>query len=180
MKNQTLIRRYTQGLVNAVDAESEFQAIRRELAELAGVLSSHKELNRFLSTPFLTLNKKTRIVKDILAQAQLQEKTRRFIMLLLERNRLDLLTRILEALPVVWNEKRGISTFEVISAASLSEDQKEKVRHILERLEKKPVYLHFTIDEKVVGGLRVKKGNVVYDTSIMGDLTRLQEKMSKG
>jgi len=50
----------------------------------------------------------------------------------------------------------------------------------LERLEKKPVVLKYRIDPELVGGLMIKRKNIVYDISIKGSLLKLKEKIIEG
>jgi len=180
MKTQILIKRYTQGLVEALKGEKEFLTLSRELSDFAELISSHKQLLEILSRPFLVSDKKIQIIKDILAKKKLSQKTSRFILVLAENNRLELLTDILELLPSLWNEKKGIFTYEVSSAVPLKEIQKEKLQKKLESLERGPVYLKYSIDPELIGGLSVRKGNIVYDISLRGRLSRLKEKVIEG
>ena len=108
MKTQLLIRRYTQGLVEALKGEKEFLTLSRELSDFAELLLSHRQLLEALSHPFLANDKKIQIIKDILAKKKFSQKTSRFILVLTENNRLELLPEILELLPSRWNEKKGI------------------------------------------------------------------------
>lgn len=177
MKSQILIKRYTQGLVNAIKDEAEFSELNRQLSDFLILLSSHKDLRDLLASPLLRKNKKSQIIKDILARESSNPKTSRFILLLLEHNRLELLGDILDFLPVCWNEKKGAFTFEVASVVPLTEVQKKRLKKRLELLEKKPVVLSYEIDPELLGGLSVRRGNMVYDISLKGNLMKLKEKI---
>jgi len=180
MRSQILAKRYTQGLVNALRDEEEFASIGRELAGFSMLLSARQDLAEVLASPFVAAKKKNQIIKDILAVSSYSEKTTRFICLLLDHNRLHLLGDILRAFPVFWNERNGVSTFEVSSVVSLTKAQKEKLKVQLERVEKRPVSLHYKIEPGLVAGISLKKGNVIYDASIRGHLFKLKEKISEG
>jgi F-type H+-transporting ATPase subunit delta len=62
----------------------------------------------------------------------------------------------------------------------LSESQKERLKAKLERLEQKPVFLEFKTDLSLVGGLSIRRGNIIYDVSIRGNLERLKENIIEG
>ena len=98
----------------------------------------------------------------------------------MENNRLELFPDIIESLPEVWNEQKGISTFEVASVVPLTDGQRKKLERKLELLEKRPVLLKYRIVPELVGGFWVKRGNIVYDVSIKGNLMKLKEKISEG
>jgi len=83
-------------------------------------------------------------------------------------------------LPVVWNEKQGVLTFEVSSVVPLTAAQKEKLQRELELLEKSSVRLNFKIDPELIGGLYLRRANTAYDDSLRGHLTKLKEKISEG
>ncbi len=180
MKTLVLIRKYTLGLANALKDDEEFTLIYRELSDFSGLLLSHPELSRILANPFIPLPKKRAIVQEVLTSAAAAAKTTRFMLLLLDHGRLSLLPEIVKNLPVFWNEKKGVSTFEVSSVISLSENQQEKLRQKLEQLEKRPVSLQFKIDPGLIAGLSLKKGNVVYDASLKGHLSKLRERICEG
>jgi F-type H+-transporting ATPase subunit delta len=176
MKSHILIRRYTEGLAGALKNEAEYEAVCRDLADFGRLLQDHKQLRDVLFRPFLKTAKKTQIVRDLLEKKSYQAKTARFLLLLLQHRRLDSLPQITEDLPVRWREKQGILSFEVRSVVPLKDSQKRKLQTQIEQLEKSAVHLTYQIDPAIVGGLYIKKGNMAYDVSLKGQLTRLKEK----
>ncbi|UCE22841.1 MAG: ATP synthase F1 subunit delta [Candidatus Aminicenantes bacterium] len=180
MKSQILVKRYTLGLVNSVKDEAEFSALLRELSAFSELLHTHKDLKDALLNPFLPTSRKLQIAQDLLASAPTEKKAERCILLLVENDRLELLPQIIESLPDAWNEEKGVDTYEVASVVPLSDDQRKKLKAKLERLEKKPVILKYRIDPELVGGLMIKRKNIVYDISIKGSLLRLKEKIIEG
>lgn len=180
MKSQILVKRYTQGLINSLRSEAEFSTLSQELSDFSELLGRHKELKETLDMPFLPASRRKRITEEVLARKTLAKKARRFILLLLENNRLELLPDILESLPEAWNEKKGIYTYEVASVVPLRDGQKKELGRKLELLEQKPVILKYRIDPELVGGLWIRRGNVVYDASIKGSLMKIKETIVEG
>ena len=127
MKNQILVKRYTQGLVNSIKNEAEFSAVSQELSNFALLLRKHQKLRDTLHSPFLPTTKKTEIAKEVLAKQPLGKKALRFILLLVDNNRLGLFPEIIESLPEVWNEQKGTYTFEVASVVPLTDEQRKKL-----------------------------------------------------
>lgn len=180
MKNLKLIKKYTQGLVDATAGEKEFLNLKKELSDFSKFLNKQKKLREVLSSPFLSRNKKIKLVNDILKRKKLSPKATRFIMILFENNRIELLLEILDYFPILWNEKKGIFTYEVASVVPLKPIQKKRLEKKLEVLENKRVFLRYTIDPELLGGLVIKKGNIVYDISLKGNLTRMKEEIIQG
>jgi len=180
MKNLILVKRYTQGLAGALKDEPEFIAVNRQLAEFRELVSTHGALKGTLASPFVAARKKTQVIKDVLAVSGFTGKASRFVLLLLGHNRLGLLRDILEALPVVWNERRGVAAFEVSSVVTLADAQKKRLKAELERLEGRPVFLRYSIDPGLVAGFLLQRGNVIYDASLSGHLAKIKERISEG
>jgi F-type H+-transporting ATPase subunit delta len=180
MKSPMLTRRYAQGLINSIKDKEEFESLSGELREFSQFLLREKKLLDTMTSAFLPTTKKKEIAAQVLEKTSLQEKSRRFIYLLIENNRLLLLDEIIKLLRPFWNEANGISTFDVRSAVPLQQAQKRKLEEKLARLECRPVFLAYTIDPALIGGLSIWKGNIVYDVSLSGDLERLRQKIYEG
>ena len=180
MKNLVLVKKYAFGLAQAIDGEKEFETVQADLRAFLNLFTGRNDVRAALQTPFINAERKAAILDNFLTLSGAAEKTRRFLSLLLDHKRFDLLQGIVEALPETWNETQGIMTFEVASVIPLSESQKDRLRRDLEAAEKRPASLVFTIDTGIVGGLSVKKGNIVYDASIQGNLNRMKEQIQQG
>jgi len=175
MKNRVLIKRYSQGLINAMGDEEEFTAIHAELHNFFKLLESREKLKKVLQSPIFPLTKKENLMDELLETLSFRPKTNRFLGLCVENDRLEFLGEILEFLPELWNEEKGVSTFEVSSVVPLNENQKERLKEKLELLENRPVHLKYQSDPSLVGGISLRQGNIVYDVSIRGNLDRLKE-----
>lgn len=180
MKNLVLVKRYCQGLLGSVRSAEEYASSLEELKSFAKLLEDQKELNLTLMTPFLPASRKIKVAEEILRRLELQPKIRRFLLLLVENERLELLPDILSLLPDLWNEAQGVVTFEVFSVVPLKPEQETKVQRELENLEQRPVALKFHKDPSLIGGISLRKGNVVYDVSLKGSLEQLREKIIEG
>ncbi len=179
MKAPTLVKRYAQGLVAALKTEEEFTAILGELKEVNRLFEAHYELKKIVHSPLVPASKKKQVVQSIFAVLKFSSKTSRFLWLLNEHQRLNLLNEIVSYLPQAWREKRGVVTFEVRSAVPLQKEEVEELRRGLEKMEAAPVYLDLIVDPEVVGGFRLRKGNIVYDASVKGQLQKIREILSE-
>lgn len=179
MKNPTLVKRYVEGLAAALHSPAEYDAVSGELSAFASLVRDNDELHRSLLRPFLNPAKKARIVRAVLELQKVDPKTSRFVQLLLQHRRLEILPSVLAGLPDAWRDCRGLPSFEVRSVVALSAGQRKTLESELERLEKRPVHCEYGIDPALVGGLTVRKGNRVYDVSLKGQLERLQDTISE-
>lgn len=176
-----IVKRYTEGLVKALDSPEEFSQVYKELQSFQKILLEHPQLNRVLVTPILSPTKRQEIARSIFQLwPEISAKTRRFLLLLVENGRVGLLPEIIAQLPEIWNEEKGIITFDVYSVVPLSPQEKKFLKEQLEELEGALVDLRFHLDPGLIGGISIKKGNIIYDLSIQGCLDRLKESLIKG
>lgn len=180
MKDLSLVRKYADGLVQAVKDEREFASIGAEVRAFLDLFVSRDDLRQSLVSPFVNARKKGVILEEVLAGSGTGPKASRFLSLLLQHKRLELLPAIVGILAEAWSEKHGVVTYEVTSAGPLTAGQMDRLAKTLEASEKKPVRLVTRIDPGVVGGLALRKGHIVYDASVEGRLAALKELLGQG
>lgn len=180
MKNQALVRKYADGLVQALQDAREFESVGAEVRAFRDLFVSREDLRKALVSPFINVRKKSAVLDKVLSGSGTGPKASRFLSLLLKHKRLDILPAVADLLPEAWSDKLGLVTFEVTSAIPLTDGQKARLSEGLEVLEKKPVRLVFKTDPAIVGGLAVRKGHIVYDASVEGRLAALKELLGQG
>jgi F-type H+-transporting ATPase subunit delta len=179
MRNLVLVRKYADGLARALADEREYGEVGAEVRAFLDLFLSRDDLRRALTSPFVNARKRSAVLAGILPRLGTGPKASRFLTLLLDHKRLALLPEITEALPLAWSEHRGVVTYEVASAVPLSAAQQERLARSLEASEGKPVRLVLKSDPGLLGGLSVRKGHIVYDASVEGELAALQERLGK-
>ena len=180
MKNPALARRYTEGLAAALRDEDEYAAVRADLAAFSALLLESPALEAVLVRPFVPLERKMGVVEDLFERLRAQAKTRRFLRLLLQHGRCEILPAVVRNLPAAWDARRGVVPFEVRSVAELSAGQKARLEAALRALENRPVVCSYVLDPALLGGLSVRKGNLIYDVSLRGQLERLKNEIREG
>lgn len=179
MRNLVLVRKYADGLARALADEREYGEVCAEVRAFLDLFISRDDLRRALTSPFVNARKRSAVLAEILPRLGTGPKASRFLKLLLDHKRLALLPEITETLPLAWSEHRGIVTYEVASAVPLSAAQQERLVRNLGASEGKPVRLVLKSDPGLLGGLSVRKGHIVYDASVEGELAALQERLGK-
>jgi F-type H+-transporting ATPase subunit delta len=177
MKNPALVRKYADGLAMALADDGEYAAVGAEVQAFLDLFQSRDDLRRALLSPFVNTRKKAAVLDEILARAGTGPKPARFLRLILEHKRMEMLPDIVGALPEAWADKKGIVTYEVVSAVPMTPAQQDRLLRILEAQEGKPVRLVSKVEPGLVGGLAVRKGHIVYDASLEGELTALKERL---
>lgn len=180
MRSQVLINRYAHGFLRSVSDEKEFFQLHKQLQEFEQFVTAREKYKHIFMRPFIPASKKVELVKEIMEKSGFDAKAARFLMLLVEKERLDILSGLVEKLPDLWNESRGRVSFEVSSVVPLTEKQKQRLQAKLEEMESAPVAIKYRLDPDLIGGISLSKDNIIYDLSIRGSLNRMKEKISEG
>lgn len=94
-----------------------------------------------LTSAFIPVQQKKLMVEEILKRLDLDPRLARLVKLLTEKEKMSLLPEILDELPGVWAEEKGIEVFEIDSAVDLTEEEKPVSREPWRRSGKSPSVL---------------------------------------
>ncbi len=177
MRNLVLVKKYAEGLARALEGEAEYGSVGAEVHAFLDVLLAHEDLRRALVSPFVKARRRDAILGEVLTRLGTGPKASRFFKLLQQHKRMELLPDIVAALPEAWSERQGVVTYEVASAVPLTAAQRDRLAANLERSEGRRVRLVLKDEPALVGGLALRKGHIVYDASVEGELRALQERL---
>ena len=174
----TAARRYARALLEVAftAAEGNPGTVRRELDEAAGLLRANQALSDALTSPAIDVEAKEKITASVWAEAS--PLLRRLLVVLVQRNRLELLPAVAAAFTELWNAARGTLPAQASSAVALSTQQQQAVAQALGRLTGRDVELSATVDPELLGGLLVRIGGQIYDGTVRGRLRALRERLS--
>jgi F-type H+-transporting ATPase subunit delta len=96
-----------------------------------------------------------------------------------QKRRLFVLPALLRELRERIAEHKGEVTADVVSAKALTKAQSDKLQKALSASVGREVQLNATVDESLIGGLVVKVGSKMIDTSIRSKLNALQNTMKE-
>ena len=99
--------------------------------------------------------------------------------LMANKRRLFVLPQLVQNLRDIIAVEKGEVTADVISAKALTKAQSEKLSKSLAATTGKKVTLNATVDDSLIGGLIVKVGSKMIDTSIRAKLNSLQNVMKE-
>ncbi len=179
MMHRLIIRKYSRGFARTVESENEFQNCLEQIKALVELLASSPVLKYSLTSAFVPRAKKEQLLEEIFKRGEFDPRVIRLVELLLQKEKIILLPEILQDLPEVWAEEKGIEVVEVNSAVELTEAEKEELRKVLETGWRKPIRLSFRLNPEIIGGLVVRRKSVSYDISVRGSLEKIKEIVSQ-
>ncbi len=172
-----LAGRYATAVFELALEERALDTLGADLAQLKTLLKSSEDLARLVRSPVITRDEQARAMTAILIQAKASELTQRFVLLLADKRRLFALGDIIRAFETLLAKHRGEIAAEVTSARALSSDEAAELKRVLkDKLGREPM-LTTHVDANLLGGLVVKVGSRMIDSSLRTKLDSLRAAM---
>ncbi len=138
------------------------------------VIKENSELTHVLKSPLLNSDEKLNIILKIFSNSNLHNLTITFLKVLDNNKRISNLLSIILQFKKINSEKRGDITADVTSANELSEEEKNNIKNQLKGSLGQKLSLNFDVDKNIIGGLIVKVGSKMIDTSIANKINKLK------
>jgi F-type H+-transporting ATPase subunit delta len=171
--------RYAQALFEIAKEENGLKALEADADALGAALAASPELSDMIASPVVARDDQARAMAAVAAKMGLSVTTANTIALMASKRRLFVLPQLVADLKARIATEKGEVTAEVTSASALSADQAAKLAASLKAKVGKDVKLNTTVDESLIGGLIVKLGSTMIDTSVKAKLAALQNAMKE-
>ena len=180
MKGRAVARRYAKALIDLAGRDDRLEEIGAQLLQHRDLLGMNAALQRVLYNPGVSTEVKAGILAQILERTQPAPLLRRFLLLLVEKDRLRQFDLICEHYEHLANERLRRVVARVTTAVELDPSQRQAVMQKLRRMTQKDVMLETQVDPAILGGLIVRIDHVILDGSLQGQLTRLRQELIGG
>lgn len=171
--------RYAIALFELAEEQGSLDQTERDMESLDGALKDSDDLHRLIASPIYTREQQAAGVGAVAAKMGLSELVQNVLGLMAARRRIYMLPQLIAIHRALMARHRGQVTAEVTAATELSDAQSAKLAETLKAAEGKDVKLNVTVDESIIGGLIVKVGSKMIDTSIRSKLAGLQSAMKE-
>ncbi len=174
-----IAERYATAIFEIAKENKNLDGLESGVNDLAGALDESDDLRALIQSPMISREEQGAAIVAIAEQMKLAPVLRKSLALMAEKRRLFVLPQLIRALREALADERGVVTAEVASAKALTKAQSEKLAAALKDRVGKDVTIHATVDENLIGGLVVKVGSKMIDTSIRSKLSSLQNAMKE-
>ena len=170
--------RYAAALFELAKDDGGLKALESDTDALAAALTN-ADLAGMIASPVIAREDQANAMAAIAAKMGLSPLMTNTIALMASKRRLFVLPHLVANLRARLADERGEMTAEVTSATKLTTAQAKKLAETLKAKVGKDVKLHTTVDESLIGGLIVKLGSTMIDTSVKAKLAALQNAMKE-
>jgi F-type H+-transporting ATPase subunit delta len=179
MSTRASAARYAKALFDVAIAESDPEQVERELTAFSDLVRGHVDLRQVLVSPAIPAARKKAIVAQLLDRQQPSSPVRKLLLLLAERDRLDLLADLVAVYHERVMDHLKVVQAEVTTATPLPTEQAAQLQQRLGTMIGRAVTLTTKVDPALIGGMVTRIGGTVYDGSVATQLAALRQRLTQ-
>lgn len=172
-ESQDISRRYARACFALAREQNQVDALAGDLTGIQQMLQGSADLQRFISNATLNRADQEKALAALGAKAKWSPLTQKFLGTLAENRRLNMLSFIIDAILGEIAEHKGEVTAEVTAAHALDDAQVKNISAALTKALGKTVKVSLKQDASILGGLIIKVGSKLIDSSVQAKLERL-------
>jgi F-type H+-transporting ATPase subunit delta len=169
--------RYAAALFELAKEQKQLDQVERDVAAFLAMLEISADLVRLVKSPVISAQAQVRALEAILAKAGISGFTGNFLKLIVRNRRLFAVADMLKAFQSLLARERGEVSADVASAHPLSAEQMQVLSDSLKTSIGKNVQIRTRVDPNLLGGLIVKVGSKMIDSSLRTKLNNLKVAM---
>lgn len=167
-------KRYAKALFEVAQQHDQIGQVEEELQAVSAAVETNAELKKFILHPNIDAATKMEMFQKAL-QGKVSEILLRTVQLLIEKGRITMLNAVLEAYVAISNEALGQANAIVYTPSPLSESETKRLAEQFGGMTGKKIRLSFCLDKGLLGGVKVRIGDRLYDGSLSGKLAALEK-----
>jgi F-type H+-transporting ATPase subunit delta len=172
-ESQDISRRYAHACFGLAREQNQLDVLSADLAGIANMLADSADLQRFIANKALSRDAQEKALAALGAKAKWSPLTQKFLGTLAQKRRLALLPQIIDAAVDEIAAHNGEITAHVTAAEALDAKQVEHIAAALKKVTGKTVKVSVKQDAEIMGGLIIKVGSQLIDSSVRSKLERL-------
>ena len=154
---------YAEALLDLAKSTGSLKETTNDMNIVSQFLANSSDLKKFLGNPIITRDAKKNVVKDILGE-QISASTLKFLLLLVDRSRIEVLESIAQKFLELSYKQESIEIAK-LSSIQLSADQ-QAIAEKLQSLQEQSRLSLPKVDPQLIGGFTIEIGSKMIDTSI--------------
>ena len=170
---------YGDALFELAVEKDKVDVLLEEIQQLKGVLSENEDFGRLMNHPKIIKEEKIQVAKNVF-EGRLSEELLGFLTIIITKDRYKDIDAILDYFVAEVKRYKGIGVATVTTAVPLKEEQCKRIEQkLLDTTEYTQMEMHYHLDETLIGGMVVRIGDRVVDSSIKTKLSELQKDLLK-
>ncbi len=171
--------RYATALFELARDEKSIDAVRADLDQFGAMLADSDDLKRLVRSPVFTADTQSKALAAVLDKAGISGISANFLKVLTANRRLFAVSDVIRAFRALVAKFKGEATADVTVAETLNARNLDALKTALKAVTGKDVALNVKIDPAIIGGLVVKLGSRMVDSSLRTKLNSIKHAMKE-
>ena len=171
--------RYATALFELARDEKSIDAVRADLDRFDAMLDDSADLKRLVRSPVFSADAQSKALSAVLDKAGIAGISANFLKVLTANRRLFAVTEVIRAFRALVAKFKGEASADVTVAETLSEKNLDALQSALKTVTGKDVTLNVKVDPSIIGGLVVKLGSRMVDSSLRTKLNSIKHAMKE-
>ncbi|WP_182199858.1 F0F1 ATP synthase subunit delta [Paraliobacillus salinarum] len=177
MSKAMISKRYAEALFQLAKEKNILESLESEWMIVKEVFQQNHEFVQFLENPGFNKNNKKQMIDN--AFHDFSSEVKSTLKLIVDHQSEGLVVDIVDQFVQLAEESRGIKQAIAYSVRELSEEEKQQLANVFqEKLHIAKLKIDNVIDPEVLGGVKLRIGNTVYDGSVKGKLERMEKNIT--
>jgi F-type H+-transporting ATPase subunit delta len=171
--------RYATALFELARDEKSIDAVKADLDRFDAMLNESADLKRLVRSPVFAADAQSRALSAVLDKAGISGISAKFLKVLTANRRLFAVSDVIRAFRALVAKFKGEASAEVTVAEPLSDKNLDSLSAALKAISGKDVILNVKVDPSIIGGLVVKLGSRMVDSSLRTKLNSIKHAMKE-
>ena len=175
--SSTSANRYSLALYELANESSTLIQCEENSLAFLNLINDNKDFNNLIKNPTISKDTFMNIINKMSENSKLDILFKNFLGFLITKRRFFFVENILKKFNEICSEKRGELKAEIKSAKELSKIEIDRITEELSKNFKSKIKLNYKYDQSLIGGLVVKVGSTMIDTSLKNKLQLIENRM---
>ncbi|MEH2473163.1 F-type H+-transporting ATPase subunit delta [Nitrobacteraceae bacterium AZCC 2161] len=171
--------RYATALFELARDEKSVDAVKADLDKFSAMLADSADLARLVRSPVFSAEIQSKALAAVLEKAEISGISAKFLKVLTANRRLFAVSDVIRAFRALVAKFKGEATADVTVAEPLSDKNLDALKTALKSVTGKDVALNVKVDPSIIGGLVVKLGSRMVDSSLRTKLNSIKHAMKE-
>lgn len=170
---------YGDALLEIAVEENKIDVLTEEITAIMDILHENPEFGKLMNNPRIAVAEKLDVMKTVF-EGRISKELVGFFTGVISKGRYAQIDEILLYFLDEVKKIKGIGVAYVTTPFELSDNQKKSIEQkLLETTNFKQMEMHYAIDQTLIGGMQIRIGDRVVDSSIQTKILKMQQDMMK-
>ncbi|MGM9926975.1 MAG: F0F1 ATP synthase subunit delta [Bacillus sp. (in: firmicutes)] len=176
MSNSIVAQRYSVALFEICKEKNILDTVVEDARTVTEVFSTNEELLSFLKHPKVSKEQKQQLLTEAFAGVSTEMKNT--LLLMIERQRINEIAQMAADFVELTNEEKSVADAQVYTVRPLTEAEREEISSVFaKKVGKNSLRIENIVDRNIIGGMKLRIGNRIFDGSVSGKLSRLERQL---